>query len=188
MRFSFTASTLKVNSSPSVPNQISSEAFFQLFMAPRPFSRSQVMRLRTIIYLESTWWIAVDDLQSPQMYTEAVGFNMGRSRVNQDSSQPAYSAILRLEKVLVLKDFVKLYGGSTTSKSTVLCGNKGRVWKVFPWIIVLVTCSGVTGPETFFRSGLSWRRSASERVMVRFLPARVLVSVIKVLPPDCQHA
>ena len=44
-RFIFTASTLKVKSRDTVKNQMSSsEQFFQLRAAPRPFSRSQMMR------------------------------------------------------------------------------------------------------------------------------------------------
>src|SRR5215204_5424171 len=47
-RLILTASVLNVKSSETVKNQMSSEEFFQFARAPRPFSRSQVMRLRSV--------------------------------------------------------------------------------------------------------------------------------------------
>ena len=45
-RLTFAESTSKKYSSETVQNQISSALFFQLVFDPRPFSLSQVMRLR----------------------------------------------------------------------------------------------------------------------------------------------
>jgi hypothetical protein len=63
----FTASRLKVKSSDIVKNQMSSAAFFQLLFAPRPFSRSHVIRFWSLKYFDPTRWIAELDRQSPQM-------------------------------------------------------------------------------------------------------------------------
>jgi hypothetical protein len=52
--FNLTASTLKKYSSETAQNQISSELFFQLVSAPRPFSRSQVILFLTLKYLLAT--------------------------------------------------------------------------------------------------------------------------------------
>jgi hypothetical protein len=58
---------LKVYSSPTVKNQRSSLAFFQLAFAPRPFSRSHVMRFRSVKYLSPARCIADPERQSPHI-------------------------------------------------------------------------------------------------------------------------
>lgn len=65
-RLTRTGSGSKKYSLETVANQISSEAFFQFDSAPRPFSRSQVIRFRTVKCRSRTRWIAVDERQSPQ--------------------------------------------------------------------------------------------------------------------------
>ena len=53
-RFILTASTLKKYSFETVQNQMSSEQFFQFAFAPLPFSRSHVIRFRTIRCFSAT--------------------------------------------------------------------------------------------------------------------------------------
>ena len=50
----FTSWRLNVNLSDTVKNQMSSAVFFQFCFAPRPFSRSHVMRFCSLKYFEPT--------------------------------------------------------------------------------------------------------------------------------------
>src|SRR5260370_39890269 len=106
-----------------VQTQISSGEFFQLARAPRPFSRSQVMRFWTIRYFSATDWIADDDRQSPHIYSEPSGFSVWTTAGSQVSMHSEYSSCVRRLNTFPLKDLVRLYGGSMNCKCTKFVGS-----------------------------------------------------------------
>jgi len=95
----------------TVQNQISSLEFFQLVFAPRPFSRSHVIRLRTIRpSSHAAMKIDCDDNQSPQMYTVAFGFSNGQNRCKTSRSHSEYWITVVRENLSPLKSLSRLYG------------------------------------------------------------------------------
>ena len=90
-RLSLTLSALNTELSETVQYQMSSEQFFQFLSDPRPFSLSQVIRLSTAKRRWAAVKIADDDLQCPQMVTEAVSLRTRDSGASQDSSHRSYS-------------------------------------------------------------------------------------------------
>src|SRR6266850_3046322 len=110
-----------------VQNQMSSVELFQLARAPRPFSRSQVMRFWTIRYFSATDWIADDDRQSPHMYSEPSGFSVFTTAGSQVSIHSEYSSCVRSLNTFPLKDLVRLYGGSMNTRSAKFEGSQSKI-------------------------------------------------------------
>src|SRR5574344_404952 len=96
---------------------MSSEQFFQLEFAPRPFSRSHVMRFLTMKCFSRIVCTDFDDCQSQQTYSEALVFRHRFSFAIHVSSQSSYSSDDVFENVLLPNFLVKLYGGSTIKRS-----------------------------------------------------------------------
>src|SRR5436190_22676236 len=104
---------------------MSSLAFFQFFRAPRPFSRSQVIRFRMMNCSDAAAKIDGDDSQSPQMYMVDVDFSNGRTRPRISESHRVYSATVVRENRRPLKSLFRLYGGSRNNRSTWARGKNG---------------------------------------------------------------
>ncbi len=66
--------------------------------------------------------MAGDDLQSPQIYTDAVGFSTLSRAVSQESIHDEYSSTDMALNLWEFQDFAILYGGSRKRRSTKLFG------------------------------------------------------------------
>ena len=159
---------------------MSSIPFFQLLCAPLPFSRCQVILLRTVKSSESTLPITRLDSQSQQTYTEAFFFISGATRVSQLRVYSSYSSRLFFENTFPLNDFRMLYGGSIMARSKLSLGRRWRMSKQSPSRVrSLMERSGRASSSAHTRRHLSRysRLVSSEVFIVLFLGALLFAEV-----------